>query len=185
MFLDILIAMFVQLSMAIGYYPAIGLVAVATAIGIAAASWFARQAAEAVLGGGRAGIQRAPLAGGIGPSPATRRAESMDDDELRRWLENHPRDAPALKELCRRARKSGDAATAASLLERQIDAMGDADIEARCMAHHQLADLCLGPLNQPDRARKALQEFADRFPRSIQARMTCERIARIDGDESP
>ena len=111
-----------------------------------------------------------------------KKIDAMDDDTLRQYIEKNPRDATAIEILCERLRTRGDLEGYARERQYFASLKSDLTVAEKSRLYNELADLYLGPLAQPDRAREALQALESEFPRSFQATLARQRLRRIDDE---
>jgi hypothetical protein len=110
--------------------------------------------------------------------------EKMNDAALRRWVAKRPRDKVASLLLCERLRNQGDLQAYADERERYLSVDQDLDVSEKSTYYHQLADLYVGPLRRPDKAREILREFLQKYPRSGEALLTRERLRRLEATKA-
>jgi len=181
--LELLIVLFTQLVATFGMAGAI-LIVCAGAVAVALlvcyiTNWLVNQ----LTGFGGQGSSRRERKSGWskdakGSKKAKRLAE-MGDEALESWSRKNPKDVDAVWELCRRREQKGDMKGYADCRERLLEMDSELDVSQRAAYSHQLADLCLGPLQDTARARRILERFVDRFPRSEEAFHTRKRLQRI------
>jgi len=104
----------------------------------------------------------------------------LDDAAFTKRLEKARDDPTTLREHCSRLKRNGDHVAYARELERYFSLGPKIEIEERCMLHHQLADVYLGPLERPKDAERVLKEFLREFPNSKQAGLMKERLQRVE-----
>lgn len=105
--------------------------------------------------------------------------DAMDDAALGAFIEKNPRDALAIEIRCERLKRQGRTEEFARELEYFITLPSNLSVEEKATLYHELAELYLGPLNQPERGRAALQAIASEFPRSYQASLARRRLELI------
>lgn len=178
MIIDILIALMVQLSVAVGMPAAIAILVVSAGVAVFLCHFVATWLANALVGEGT----------NSGPSmseqerpwrPGSQRFSKMEDKELEDFLQRSPRNPQAVWEQGKRLKAAGDLSAHARRLEYFLTLDSKIDIEQRCMIHHQLADLYMGPLQDPERSRQALEAFVSKYPDTKQAIIMRERLKRL------
>lgn len=154
-----------------------GAVMAAGALGYYLTVWAVDGIADAKLGGS---ISRRPRAARKAiRSKKQRQMDAMKNDELEKWVGRRPSDAVALEAWCGRLQKSGDQRAYARAAERLLEIKSELAFEEKCMLYLRIADLYVGPLDQPLHARELLRKFVRNYPKSQEAEMVQERIARI------
>jgi len=187
-FLELLIVLFTQLAAMFGMAGAIIIVcagAVAVALLVCyITNWLVNQ----LTGFGGQGSSRRDRKSGwckdAKRSKKAKRLADMGDEALESWSRRNPKEVDAVWELCSRFRQKGDMKGYADCRERLLEMNSELDVSQRATYSHQLADLCLGPLQDAARARRILERFVDRFPRSEEASRTRKRLLRI-ADAAP
>lgn len=187
MFLEILIALFIQLTLYVGYFGAILLVLFAAIIAGITVNLLTHWVVEHFLGmGARTPFKRKEESAGerkkrLEPyGKLDKRALKLDADGLERWCEERPEDVAALHELCERCLGAQDQPRYARHRERFLR-IAPFEIPAEhAMQCHLLADLYAGPLRDPAKACDALKIILDRFPRTSEAQMARKRLERIE-----
>lgn len=174
-FFDIILALFLQLSLLVGEEAAVGIIAFC-GIGIAILGWWgASYLAESLVNSGSDGKS-------LHRSPRTRFA-GFSDEALVRHLEKHSNDPVAHREQIRRSRTTADPADLAAQIEALLAMKPKLETEDLAMLHHQLADLYCGPLGQRLRATQILAAFADAHPDSRESQFMRDRIKQIGAME--
>lgn len=185
MFLEILIVLFVQLSLVVGRPAAILILIVVAIIAVCICHFIASWFAEAIVGGGPSSSFSMPrFSRSSREGPLSYRSKTsytrMSDGELSKQIEKSPRNPAAVLEHCRRLKESGDLMAYARRMEFFLSLDTTMEIEEVAMMYHQLADLYLGPLKAPHRALQALEQFVAKHPGTTQAQFAKERIYHLN-----
>lgn len=114
---------------------------------------------------------------------AEREIDAMDDAQVASAAEARSRDPLVVEARCERLKEGGDWSAYAAEREYFLTLESGLAIEERCRLYNELADLYLGALDRPDRARAALRALVEAFPRSYQATLARERLRRMAPDE--
>jgi hypothetical protein len=157
----------------------------ATAAGgaLMAGEWLADRFAGSLFGAwAKPTIARRRHIFGSASEPTKKEAQldAMTDERLLAFIKRHPSDALAQEVLCDRLKAAGDHAAYARECEKLLTLRSELSIEEKTRLYHSLADIYMDRLNQPDRARAALEAIPREFPLSHQATLARQRIIWID-----
>jgi hypothetical protein len=187
-FLELLMALVVQMIAMFGKPGAIAIISVVCILGVIGVSFFAQWLTDQLLSHG----QSPTITGRIAEKKAaarrelkmTQRIDALDDAALQDLIEKHPDDTFALGRWCERLKERGDLEAYALAREKLLSvdrSMSAAEKSTQC---HLLADFYLKRLNKPERAQKILADFIAEFPRSPEAMFMRERLARMEATPS-
>ena len=181
--LELLIVLFTQLAAMFGMAGAIIIVCAGAVVVALLVCYITNWLVSQLTGFGGQGSSRRDRKGGWSKdarqSKKAKRLAEMGDEALESWSRKNPKDIDGVWELCSRCEQKGDMKGYADCRERLLEIDSELDVSQRAAYSHQLADLCLGPLQDTARARRILERFVDRFPRSEEAFHTRKRLLRI------
>jgi len=184
LFLDMLIAIFIQLTMIFGTFGATVIVLAAAGFGTLFTYWFVNWLVESFFGmGGTLPVDYIERRKG-GGGKRVRQLEAMDIPRLQQVIDSHPEDVPAARVLCEKLRTSGQNSQYADALRHILKVDEEMDLQERATKHHQLADLYLGPLGCPELGCRALEEFVENYDETNEGRMMRKRLERIRESKS-
>ena len=175
MFLELLIALWVNLTLHVGNVGGIFVIIAVAIPTVFLAVYTLNWSVNFFFGMEPAGLSKAPKP----PTRREKRIRAMDAEDLAEMLARHPRDHDAREELCRKLKKKGDLESYAAECERLLGLNPNLDIEERSMRHHKLADLYAGPLKNPEKAKEILHDFIDNYSDSSQAQLMRGRLKRL------
>lgn len=106
--------------------------------------------------------------------------DAMSDTDLEAWIEKNPKDALAVEVSCERLKLKGDIEGYAREREYLLTLDLKLSPEERCSLYNELADLYIGRLGRPERAREALVAVTRQMPKSYQATLARQRLREIE-----
>ncbi|MFW6287083.1 MAG: tetratricopeptide repeat protein [Candidatus Sumerlaeota bacterium] len=178
MLIELLIVIYIQLVAVVGKTGAMLFILAAGAFAGFSAWWIANWFAMSFLGLNTS-YKPTELKERKREKEAKERLEDMHVHDLRAWVDTHPKDFTAAHMLCERYKNGGDYASYCREMKRLLDVEKGLSREQLSMRHHQLADVYMGELRNPEKARDVLQQFVEKYPDSQQARLMRRRIERI------
>lgn len=106
--------------------------------------------------------------------------DAMRDEDLEKWIEDHPGDALAVEIMCERHKAKGNFEAYARECEYLLTLPSKLSVEEKAALYNGLADLYLGRLNRPYKAIEVLTALQAALPRSYQAVLARRRIEELN-----
>ncbi len=177
MFLELLLVIFVQLTVMFGKVGAMLIVMAAAAGSVVFVHVFVNWLVCSVMGFGT-NVSR-PSRKSADKDSSHNQFVKMSLEEIISWVEKNPRDLAACNQLLERYKKTDKHQEMADILEKMLDSKSEIDLEHRCMKTHQLADLYIGPLNNIECGLAVMRRFTQEYQSTPQAKLMQKKIVRV------
>ncbi len=178
MLIEILIGLYIQLTIYLGKPGALAVLLIAGGVAVLGAWWIANWFTLSFLGMGTS-YKSSEIKEMKRERTQKEKLEALHVHDLQEYVKSHPKEVIPRRILAERYKQGGDYMSYCREAERLIELEKGLKREQVSMRYHQLADVYLGQMRNPAEARRVLQDFIDKYPDTPQARLTQKRIDRI------